>query len=1018
MGSTSRLSLKARIGILCLMGTSLIPANALAQVEEERAFNYEGDTLELSSTPQVKTEDGYKPALPKSAFEYMLQKPRVSKRFDHKKFGDHLFLEMGVGINTVAVRVDNIKIGPQVEVKIGDWITPEHGWRLGGKLGAYYTHQYQAKFFQISPDYIMNLTALANRNYPKYKRFELYGFAGFDIAYSQDRADQTSEQAKRHQLGKSLDKINWGVHLGFHGQYELTRNTYAYIEPTLMLLEDDMTKAYTHYNFRPAGSITVGFGYRVSEAMRLRQHTREYRAEKALELQDLGYHTVGGKQKFADGLFFSVAGGYSFLANSHPSQWPENDGGRFAVHMGKWFTPYQGLRLGVNYTNLQQTWLETSATHRRISNVGIQADYMLNLHNMFIGLNPNRYWWINYLLGGSVNFSNQSKTTFGIGTGLQGNVRIAPAVTFFVEPRLDFYQKDYAIDGHSLKNVDLVGSVLAGFTYTYNAGFLKRLKASRDQFESTTWHDHIFVEGGFGYNYPIIDNAKGNFKEYTRTLAFIGVGKWFNALHGARFWMQISKAKYEPETYSRHAEMGLDYMFNFTNAFLGYNENRKFEVTGGAGVNVSVLKNENHLNFGAQAFLRGTYYPSRMLGIFIEPRLTGYGKHYFPIENEKKVTLLASGHVGLQFNMMNYNKSAETAKFEQDGGRHGSFYAAGGFCTPAYMIKHGEAYAGIIRAGYTNWFTPLSAWRVSLQGIAARHYGGQKNRYRKYAEGKAGIDYLYDITAHTYGYDPDRVVSVYGVLGANIGFDYSDSKTYANGDFHAGGQLAFLIAKNTHLFTEAEIAYRMTKRFNGMRNQRYLPQLLFGIDYGMQRQGKISSVERDEKKHFATVSVGTGMSSLTFGHAHPYRRRLSAYAEVAYGSWLTGVHGWQVGVANTTLKDFKVEDWGTVMNTVTVDLAYVMNVRAALSGVSTEYKKLQVTGIAGPTLNINFRKNRDTGIAPGFKLAFQAAYRVNSSLDLYVQPGGNMYSRKLIPGGTEHTFDGDLNITLGTKFRF
>lgn len=1010
MNKRHKINFKMRVGMLCLAGGILLPHNLFAQ--EDVTAVEEEDTTYTGPEVLVQTEEGYKPALPKSALEYMLQKPRVSKRYDKKRFGDHLFLEMGLGANFIASHHDK-KVGPQIEVKIGDWATPEHGWRVGATVGAYKKGLHRAKFFEVSPDYMMNLTAVANRFYPNYKRFELYGFAGFDFAYSQER-----ERVRGRLIGQSFDDFSLGFHLGFHGQFEITRNTYVYLEPSLGMATDDLSKAYTHYNWRPMATLSAGFGYRISEPMHLRQHIIEERAAQIRQAKEEGYYTNGHK-KFADGMFISLAGGYSMLTSTHPAHWAENDGNRFAFMLGKWLDPYQGVRLGVNMTTLNQKIdIIPNRKEGKMTNFGIQADYMLNLHNMFVGLSPNRHWWINYLIGASANFNSTGKTTFGVGTGLQGNVRLSKAITFYIEPRIDIYQENYAYDAHSLKKMDLVGSVLGGFTYTYKAKRLKELKESRENFTTTTWHDHMFVESGAGLNMPLIDEASKNLKGYARPYGYAGVGKWFNTLHGSRLWLQVSRTKYNENMAFRHAEMGLDYMFNFTNAFMGYDENRKGDIVGGLGVNASVLRYEHHLNIGAQAFVRGTYHVNPLLGIFIEPRITGYGHHYYPSdENAKTINFIASAVLGLQFKMQEYNKPQETAKFDSDGGRHGSFYIAGGFAVPAYHMKDKAFYGPEIRAGYTNWFNPLSAWRISLQGIIAKRAQVWYDRH-KYAEGKIGADYMFDVTAHTYGYDPDRVLSLYGIMGANVGFDYKAGKTYINGDIHFGGQMAFLVAENTHIFVEADMAYRLSKRFSYRRNERYLPQGLIGIDYGIKRNGKISKVQKDEKHRFITASVGTGMSSLTVTNMHPYGRKHTINAEFAYGSWYTGVHGWQMGLSNTTINVHKTKMYGSKCNITSFHLAYVMNIRAALSGETTEYKKLQVTGIAGPSLNFTTRKGSDTSVAPGLKLAFQAGLRLTPSFDIYLQPSGMMYTNKIMPNKTGHTIDGQLDITIGTRYRF
>ena len=67
--------------------------------------------------------------------EYSLQSPRISKRFDNKKLFDHAFIEAGMGLNSMMGRnVDGYLTKPSASanVSFGDWVTPEHGWRLTG----------------------------------------------------------------------------------------------------------------------------------------------------------------------------------------------------------------------------------------------------------------------------------------------------------------------------------------------------------------------------------------------------------------------------------------------------------------------------------------------------------------------------------------------------------------------------------------------------------------------------------------------------------------------------------------------------------------------------------------------------------------------------------------------------------------------------------------------------------------------------------------------------------------------
>ena len=88
--------------------------------------------LALSSPCTMQAQNDSVPHLQKSALEYMLQRPNVTKHYEHKRLGDHLFTELGAGLNVTGTH--NFKFGAQANGAIGDFITPEHGLRLGVML--------------------------------------------------------------------------------------------------------------------------------------------------------------------------------------------------------------------------------------------------------------------------------------------------------------------------------------------------------------------------------------------------------------------------------------------------------------------------------------------------------------------------------------------------------------------------------------------------------------------------------------------------------------------------------------------------------------------------------------------------------------------------------------------------------------------------------------------------------------------------------------------------------------------
>lgn len=162
---------------------------------------------------------------------------------------DHLFLDAGAGMNVLGGH--DMKVGLQGELNIGDWITPEHGLRMNLSSGVWQKQALRTKYMALALDYMLNITALAQPGvHYTPKRFEVYGIAGLDYAYSRQEAP----------LEQGI-----GAHLGLRGQLALSRSTYFYMEPRMTLIDDDATQSFSWHGYRPVLTANIGFGYRLPE---------------------------------------------------------------------------------------------------------------------------------------------------------------------------------------------------------------------------------------------------------------------------------------------------------------------------------------------------------------------------------------------------------------------------------------------------------------------------------------------------------------------------------------------------------------------------------------------------------------------------------------------------------------------------------------------------------------------------------------------------------------------------------
>lgn len=907
---------------------------------------------------------------PVNALDHLLQRPAVTKHYLNKRFGDHLFTEVGGGLNMMGR--SNFKAGLQGGLHVGDWTSPEHGWRIGIDGGNMYHNQVNIDFTSINFDYLLNISAIANSQYSVPKRFEVYGFAGAGVRLTQKN--------NAHQAG-------WEARLGLRGQCSLSPATYLYVEAQAGMLDSRMTPEHEWRKFKPTANLTAGLGYRL----------RTGQDRSRVDNDSLADHRMG------NGMYLTVAGGPARMPGKSTISGQKEWGGRILLGFGKNFDPYHGLRLAGNASVIKL------GEGKDLEAFGAQLDYLLNLHSVFAGPNPNRRWWVNLVAGMGLNTSMSEQgahTIFSTGGGLQGMLRVSKNIDLFVEPRVDVFAPNFTNNANG--NWHLLPNALIGLNYSYNTGYLYDSQHTPNDESIDQKHNYYFVESGLGGNLPLTRNAGEHVKNYIRPNAYVAVGKWFNNLHGVRIWGQGAQTQYDQGKRYKHVEVGADYLFHFTNALHGYFPERVFDLSGGLGFNISRRQMRSNLFLGANASLRASWHLNPMLSLYVEPRLQAYGKRYLPSSlGNSKIDWIASATAGVQVALRGYDRQAMYQLVEDKGGLPSSISLAGGVGTQFSDLSNSQNYGPMGRLSYTHWFSPVSAWRASVQGFINHPQGN------KYGSITAGADYLVDVTAHTYGYDPDRVVSIRALAGFNMGIDYQKQRAKFLSDIHAGGQLAVRVGGPVSLYLEPQMAYRMSKRFKNQGRARIQPLMLMGIDYSFNRAEGLKDLATPEHKRFVSASVGTGYYSHNMSRGG-HKDKFAVVTGVSYGQWLSGLHGVQATLSHGHTKLSKHNK----DNVTAIGANYLLNLRSAITGESTADKVFQLTGIAGASLQIAKRSHQDTQVAPGFQFALQAGWKVAPAVELFVQPEGSFLSKHIRPNGSTRPFEGSASLTVGTKYCF
>ncbi len=907
-----------------------------------------------------------------SALDMMLQRPKVDKHFESKKFLDHLFLEAGVGVNTVpTVSKKTGSPSPNFEVAVGDWLTPIHGWRLGLQAGRYKYGDKNNTAFSISADYLMNISALSvptfkDSTYKQPKSFEVYGVAGVDYYVS---AKETPE------------KTAWGMHIGLRGQKNFSNATYAYLEGRAGIFSDNLVGIDSWRNYRLGATLMAGLGYRLTPGTNMGQYTKS------------GH--------FLDDTFISVAAGPSFFLKSDPALWKDYMGLRTSAYIGKWFNATSGVRLGAHATALKQP------EHPALRAISVSAGYMWNMHNTFIGYNPTRSFWLNAVADISLNASSSKAgkdLTPGIGAGLQANFRLTKGLEFFLEPRIDVFDQKYATFTNTMSNYDMTPSLMAGLTLRQGRDTKQQLKRN-DDFENAHAFDNLFIEGSLGLGKIVTAYNVKHPNSNLRPQARIGVGKWFSATSGVRIWADAAQYQINGER-PKAFTAGADYIWNITNAFHGYVPERRFEIIGALGLNTSLRSGSSRLFFGGNAGLKGLWNINSAYGLFIEPQLRLFGNDYMaksstPLLN---MDLMASAHIGMQIKLAGYQPHAANEEFEAND-RRAFFSVAGGVYTSASDFDNKRAYGVAGRLSYGSWFSPISAWRLSFNG-----YGNPRVGYR-YAQMAVGGDYISDLSALAWGYNTERRLILRGLLGYNLGVDYkAGDKARFHSDIHVGGQLACRVSSTNELFLEPRLSYALHSR-NGARWQRIKPSLVLGITHNM-KSTKIKDGAAPEQSQFVSAAIGTGLHTSTVTSMSPVSRKFTFDTRLAYGRWLSSAQGFRVGLSNA-----HVRRHGSNQNITSLSADYMLDILSANDNTRTKTEGFQLAGFIGANLNLGTRHKHSPTWSPGLQMSLQPSYKFNKNWGAYLEAQGIMTTKNIVRHNT-HPVAGQFRLMIGTTYCF
>jgi hypothetical protein len=902
-----------------------------------------------------------------------LQKVPKFKGFEGQDSIPHYFFQFygGYTFSLIPGAKKGIKNpGLEIGVAVGRWFTPIHGARIG-LFGKYYNSYPLGKDvisndLGISLDYLMNFSALA-KDFNAIRRFELVGIAGGEYLLPQF-------------VGSSSG--TFGIRTGLQARYALGYGSVFYIEPLIGIYSDNLDRTDNWHGYNVAGSIVGG--------MELRSTSGNKHSEAKFTSSAFKDHSF---------LFSGIGVGRMIARGANPSEYM---GGSFFAGIGRWVSPFSGVRL----TGKASIFKYPDAS--KISSLGLQTDYLLNLSNMFYGYDPQRRFELIGVGGVDYDYLKNGGDTnlFGLGTGLQASVRLSRDVKFFVEPRLNYYpDQNYAVrtNGQGKSSANFL--INAGFEFISNP---LRANSSQAKISANSFLDNMFFGTSFGLNAPI---NKASFYKHNVDPRVTGyLGKWFTSTSGVRISADIGKLwKSSQKPSAPIATIGADYLWNITSFMDGYDPKRVFELIGAAGANIAFRSSTfSHSSYlGGELSLQGLWNVTPSFGLFVEPQLRLYPDK-FSTGNIRfaKWDGVAAVMAGINIRLKDCNNEQRRI-FRKKDLKNAFFSFSAGTAFLANHINRSNAFGESGQFAFGKWYTPVSAWRIGMNGEYLRE------KHIRYLYGGAEADYMVSISNGVFGFDPDRRLDLNAFVGVNVGMDYERGKIGFAPGLSAGGQVVFKATPTIDLFIEPKATLRTTFKEKSSNQERGMMTVQLGLNYKFS-PSKISHSKDfatdDHPGYFISANFSEGFYSGSLVSGSKSKNPYESYG-IAFGKRMSPVSYLRLGLNRKGFDN--ANKVGIDVTAINAD--YLANLSTLIGGYDKD-RNFEILGVVGGSINFASKSGHKSTLPLGFKLGMQSKINLSKTLDLTVEPALNFYNKSIDKSDSRQCkANGELTVGISYK---
>lgn len=706
------------------------------------------------------------------------------------------------------------------------------------------------------------------------------------------------------------------------------------------------------------------------------------------------------KKSMFDRLFITAEGGPTMMRSQQGIMGQSQDriGFRLGLTAGDWVTPVHGWRVGLSFGR------NSGMDNMKPYFGSFSADYMMNMSGLLRGDNPKRRFETIGTIGLEVEALHRNDHKLwaagGLRLGLQQRAYLTNSTFIYIEPRIGIYT-DGLDDVKTWQKYDWQASVMLGLGYRLNQNRGYRV-IDNSLFISEMFRNNLFT--GASFSLGALGNNTDFLKERIAPQFSVHVGKWFTASSGLR--LQIGGGEMREYHHGQKIKrwdgiFDVDYMFNLTSAFNGYDPDRRAETNIVLGASMAHLsKGQRNVFPGLHAGIQGVLNLNQNVALYIEPQVRLYDKKLMN-HGVNRASLYPSVAVGLIYNARGTQGYNNAIRLFEDSvyraARHGFITLTGG------MLQRTGRWTPSLAASlsFGSWVSPVSAWRA---GFDAENYAS-KVPFRS-----AGVfaDYMASLSSVAAGYDDSRFLDIRGFIGMGAGLGY-----YSRNQHHLvwgprlGLQAAFRVNNDLDIILEPQALLLGIPHYRRAWNPEW--RVMAGLSYKLpgKRETPAESIlmrdPDDDGGNFISITAAPGAFSegLTGGH-------VSWSFNGAFGGWLTNVSGLQAFIdynfAHYTRanKDMKIGVFG-------VD--YLCNITSILTGGPS--KKFNLVGMAGPGIAWSNLGHDTVGMA--LHAGLQGRWNLTPSLELLAAPTATLVTKGIMENAP-HPVIANFGLAVGFAY--